>query len=589
MTSTLRRLLRPGEARDHARAVPVPEIVRRFWPHARPYRRWIALGLLFAALIPVIEAAEIYLFRVLVDEVLVPRTLGPLVWIAGAAVGLNLASGMLSLADDYLATWVGERFISSLRVRVYRHLVGTAPDAVDRRRLGDVLTRITGDVSAIEELVLGGLAEALSAALRIVLFAGALFFLDWRLALVSLLVAPLFWVTARRLSNLVRITARERRKRGGSMAAVAEQGLSNLALVQASNRQDEEVRRFAEENEGAVRARLAGTRIRGVFQPLIDLLELTGGLVVVVVGTWSLIDGRLTLGALLAFLTYLTQLYRPVRDLANLGDVAFTASAAAERVIELLEERPAVIELPDAVDPGRVRGALTVRDIRFSYPGSDRAVIDSLSLDVEPGETVALVGPSGVGKSTLVKLLLRMHDVDRGQILLDGHDIRDLTLAGLRRNIGVLLQEAPILDGTIRDNIAYARPEAADEEVAAAAALADADRFIVALPHGYDTVVGHRGRRLSGGQRQRIAIARALLQDAPVLILDEPATGMDRATTARTLDPLRRLMAGRTTIVITHDLEMARNADRLMVLEDGRVVEGRGAAHQREEALEAVT
>jgi subfamily B ATP-binding cassette protein MsbA len=573
ITSTFRRWLGSGTTEEHAPPVPVPEIFRRFWPQARPYRWWLALGLLVAAAISAIEALEIYLFKVLVDEVLVPRELLPLVWITLAAVGLNLASGLLSFADEYLTTWAGQRFITSIRIRLYGHLVGSAPDSLDRRRLGDVLARVTADVSAIEELVVGGLSEAISAGLRILFFAGALFLFDWRLALVSLVAAPLFWLAARRLANLIRATARERRRRGGSLTSAAEQGLSNLALVQASNRQDSEVARFGKENDAAVRARLAATRIRGIFHPLVDLLELAGGILVVAFGTWALADGRLTLGALLAFLTYLTQLYRPVRDLADLGDVAFTASAAAERVIELLEERTGIEDRPHARHLHRARGAIRVRDVRFSYPQSSGPALDTVSFDVEPGEAVALMGPSGAGKSTMVKLLLRFQDVDRGEIRLDGHDIRDLTLTSLRNTISVLFQEAPILEGTVRDNIAFGRPEATDEQIVAAARAAGAHGFISELPLGYDAVVGHRGRRLSGGERQRIAIARALLQDAPVLVLDEPGTGLDAEATRRIVGPLQRLMKGRATLLITHDPLLARQADRILVLDDGRIVE----------------
>ena len=553
--------------------MPVPEILRRFWPHARPLRGWLALGLLVAATIPAVEALEIYLFKVLVDEVLVPRDLAPLGWIALAAVGLNLASGLLSFADEYLATWVGQRFTTSIRIRLYGHMVRSTPDALDRRPLGDVLTRLTGDVSAIEDLVLGGLADALSAGLRIVFFAGALFLFDWRLALVSLVAAPLFWLATRRLTTLIRVTARERRRRGGTLTSSAEQGLSHLGLVQASNRQETEIARFRHENTASVRARLAATRLRGILHPLVDLLELAGGLLVVAFGTWALAEGRLTLGALLAFLTYLTQLYRPVRDLANLGDVAFTASAAAERVIELLDERNEVEERPHARDLSRTRGRVRVEDVRFSYPGHPEPALDGVSFEIWPGETVALVGPSGAGKSTLVKLLLRFHDVDHGHIRLDGDDIRDLTLRSIRGNIGVLFQEAPILDGTVRDNIAYGRPHATDEEVVAAARAAGAHGFIATLPQRYDTPVGNRGRRLSGGQRQLIAIARALLQDPPVLILDEPGTGLDATAARRILGPLQSLMKGRTIIVISHDPAVVRQADRILVLEERRIAE----------------
>ena len=541
------------------------EVLRRFWPDARPYRRWLPLGLVLIAAGVAIETVEIYLFKLVVDEVLVPGDLGPLLPIGLATAGLLILGGAVALADDLLGTWLGERFLLSMRTRVFGHLLTLSPDTLDRRRLGDVLTRLGGDVGAIEAFVLSGVADALAAVLSIGFFAGALFYLQWDLALVSLIVAPLFFLTARRFSGLIKRASREKRRRSGSLGAVAQDTLGNTALVQASNREGAELERYRREGEGVIAAELSSVRIRGVFSPLVDLIELAGILLVVYFGTRAIAGGGLTLGGMLVFIAYLTRLYGPVRDLSSLSNTVFKALAGAERVIELLDERPRVTDGPLRLE--RVRGAIELDDVWFSYDHDP--ALRGVTLRVAPGERVALVGASGAGKSTIARMLLRWGDPDAGVVRLDGHDLRELELASLRRNVALLLQETLVLHGSVRDNIGYARPDARGAEIEAAARAAGAHEFIAALPDGYDTELGERGRRLSGGQRQRIAIARALLADAPVLVLDEPTTGLDAELAASLGD----LMRDRTTLVISHDLVLTRDADLIVVIDEGRVIE----------------
>jgi ATP-binding cassette, subfamily B, bacterial len=596
----LRRLLVP--AADDALVgqtppVSVREIFRRFWPDARPYRRWIPLGLIFIALGAAIETAEIWLFKLVVDNVLVPGELAALLPIVVLYLGFTLANGLVSFADDYLSTWLGERFLQRMRRRLFAHMQALSLDVLDRRRLGDLVARLTSDVQAIESFVLSGIADGLSALLRIVFFCGALFYLQWDLALVALVVTPLFLVAARRFARLIKHASRTKRRRSGSLSAVAEQSLANHALVQASNREAAELARFERENEGMIQAELASTRIRGLFSPVVDLIELAGVIIVLVLGTIAVTQGELTLGGLLVFITYLTQLYGPVRDLSSLSNTIFKAAAGAERVIELLDERPLVTDRPGARRLEPARGFVELEHVSFSYPESEARAIKDLTVRVAPGETVALVGASGAGKSTIAKLLLRFYDPVAGRIRLDGHDLRDLELASLRENIAVLLQETLVLHGTVRENIAFARPEASEEQIRAAACAAGADGFIAALEDGYDTDLGERGRRLSGGQRQRVAIARALLADAPVLVLDEPSTGLDAEARDALVEPLARLMRDRTSIVISHDLLTVRRADQIVVLDGGRVVErgrhdelvARGGAYARLWALHTVS
>jgi ABC-type multidrug transport system fused ATPase/permease subunit len=573
----LRRLLAPPAEGEGlvapAPAVAVRDVFRRFWPYARPYRRLLYLTLVFVVLTPLVEAALVWMFKLVVDHVLVPRDFGPFWWIALAYLGLNVLDGLLGFADDYFSTWVGERFLLDLRTKLFAHLQGLSLEVFDRRRLGDMLSRLTGDIAAIEDLVLGGVVDAITFALRIVVFTGVLLYLRWELALVSLVVAPLFWLAARHFSRLIKRASREKRRRSGSISAVAEETLGNAALVQAYNRQDHEVERFRREGQGALAAQLASTRIRGLFSPLINLIELAGGLIVIGLGTWELSQGRLTLGGLLAFLTYLTQLYSPIRGLSRLTNTFYAASASAERVIELLDETPAVRDCAQPKSLGRARGAVAFEAVSYRYPATASDALEDVSFTARPGETVALVGASGAGKSTAAKLLLRFIDPTAGRVTVDGIDLRDLSLHELRENVAVVLQETLVFHASIRENIAYGRPGATDAQIEAAARAADAHEFISELPDGYETVIGQRGRRLSGGQRQRIAIARAMVRDAPVLLLDEPTTGLDAASSERVLEPMRRLMSGRTTIVISHDLLNVREATTIVVLDRGRVIE----------------
>jgi ABC-type multidrug transport system fused ATPase/permease subunit len=435
------------------------------------------------------------------------------------------------------------------------------------------VARLTNDIAAIEAFVLSGVADLVSYLTRIAFFGGALFLLDWRLALLSLTVAPLFWWVSARFSRRIKHASREKRRRAGSISAIAEESLGNIALVQASNRQPEEQRRFERENQGALAAELAATRVKALFGPAVTLIELVGALIVIGYGTYLIAHGALSLGGLLAFLTYLSQLYSPIRGLAKLSNRLFAASAGAERVVDVLEARPSVTDSPDAPALPSARGELAVEDVTFHYAGEAADALDRVSFAVAPGETIALVGASGAGKSTLARLLVRFHDPTSGRITLDGHDLRDVRLHDLREQIALLLQETLVFHGTIRENIAYGRPGASEDEIRAAAVAADADAFICALPEGYDTVVGQRGRRLSGGQRQRLAIARAMIRDAPVLVLDEPTTGLDAESAERILAPLRTLMTGRATIVISHNLLTVREATEILVLDAGRVVE----------------
>ncbi|MFI2642056.1 ABC transporter ATP-binding protein [Streptomyces sp. NPDC018610] len=587
----LRQLVASGGGRDPDAVVePAPvlapgDVFRRFWPYTRGQRRWLLPLTAFGLVGPLADGAELWLFKVVVDEVLVPRNLTPFLWVAPAYVGLVLVSGILGFADDMTSTFVSERFLVALRTDVFRHVQGLSPAFFERQRLGDVLARITGDVDAVETFLLSGVADVLYYVLRLGVFLGLLFYLRWDLTLLALFIVPLFWGTARHFSRLVKEASRERRRRGGSLAAVAEESLDNVTLVQAYNRQGWEQRRFERENLGKFHAAMASARVRAVYRPLVELIEVSGALAVLGLGTWKLTQGQLSLGGLLVFVALIGKLYGPVRDLSRLGTTFYAASASAERIAELLDQRPEVAESSRARRIARARGDIEFDGVFFRYPrgGPESAdgapapaaswALHDVSFHVSPGETLALVGASGAGKSTVAKLQLRFYDPDLGTVRLDGTDLRDLALTDVRANLAAVLQETLVLHATIRENIAYGRPGATDAEIEAAARAADADEFVRSLPEGYDTVVGQRGRTLSGGQCRRLAIARAMVRNAPVLLLDEPTAGLDVQSGRRIIEPLRRLMTGRTTVVISHDLLTVRDATRIVVLDRGRVVE----------------
>jgi ATP-binding cassette subfamily B protein len=513
------------------------------------------------------------MYKLAVDEVIAPRDLARLVPVGAALAVLTICQSAAVFADEYLAAWVSERFLLGLRAAVFSHLHRLSLSFFERRRHGDVIARLTGDVSAIETLMLSGLADGLAYALRIVLFTGALFVLSWQLALLALVMSPLFWLATRHFSREIKSASREQRRRSGMVSAVVEESLANAAIVQAYSREPAELGRLLEQGERAVAAEIEAARLRGLFSLLTDSLELVGVMLVLGVGTWELSAGTISIGGLVAFLAYLSQLYSPIRRLGKLVNTLHAASASAERIIELLDEQPAVSNpsVPRALPRGR--GRLAFDAVHFGYPDTARGVLHGLSLSVAPGEIVGIVGASGAGKSTLTKLALRFYDPDRGSVTVGGIDVRELALDALRRQIALVQQETLIFDGTILDNIAFGRTGANQSQAMAAAAAAGAHEFIADLPDGYRTLVGQRGRRLSGGQRQRIAVARAMVRDAPILILDEPTTGLDAAAAAQMLGPLRRLMSGRTVLIVSHDLAAIRDANRIAVIDRGRLVE----------------
>ncbi|GAA5055135.1 ATP-binding cassette subfamily B protein [Thermocatellispora tengchongensis] len=537
----------------------------RFWPHTRGTRLLFALGVVCAMAAAACEVASIWLFGVITDRVLATQDLnafwGPAIaWLAFAVV-----AGLVSFGGQYATALGGERFLLGLRDRLYAHLQTLTPDFFDNRKLGDLMARLTDDIEAIEELVGSGLVKLITTLISVVFFAGAAFYIRWDLALVTLALVPAFLFASKVFASRFRYAAARERSSNGRMNSVIEEGLANQPLVQAYNRQETEAERLHVEGRTWLRTKMAQAKLAAMYTPSVQIIETLCLLTVIGFGAWEISAGRLTIGGLLSFAAYLAYLYPAVQSIGEIALTVSEAAAGSDRVIEVLETRPMVTDAPAPVGtPPACRGEVEFRNVTFTYPGRETPTLRDLSFTVGPGELLVCTGPSGAGKSTVAKLLLRFYDPGSGQVLLDGVDVRELPLRALRDRITVLQQESLLFSGTVKENIAYGRPDATMEEIVEAAVLADAHDFIGKLPQGYDTPVGQRGRLLSGGQRQRLAIARAMLRDAPVLVLDEPMTGLDPDTAARIMTPLRRLMAGRTTIMIAHDLSLVpENATRI--------------------------
>jgi ATP-binding cassette, subfamily B, bacterial len=564
-------------------SLSVRQVFRRFWPFTRPYRGWLAVQIVFVLVGPVADASAIWLFKRLVDEVLAPHDFAPFSGLALQYVVLTLVIGVVSLARRYLATWTGGRFLLDLRTHVYSHIHGLSLDFFERRRLGDTLTRLSGDVAAIEAVVLSGVTSAAGYLLRVLLYGAILIHLQWQMTAIALTIAPLLWAVSRVFSKRLKQASRVNRQQSAALGALAEESLSNALLVQAYGRQENEVQRYQRQGAATLQSQLRSTLLRGLFSPITELLELAGLLLVIGFGTWQLSRGRLTLGELLVFMAYFGQLYSPLRGMAGFANSLSSAAASAERVIELMDQEPAVRSPAAAARMSPLEGFVRLDGVGFTYPGRNSRVLNDIELAADPGQTIALVGGSGAGKSTIFKLLLRYYDPILGAVTLDGHDLRSMDLRRLRASVAVVMQETLVFDATIRENILWGRPDAGKQQFDAAVEAADLPSFLGRLPDGIDTRVGQRGRRLSGGERQRVAIARALLRDAPILLLDEPTTGLDAEAGERVLEPLGRLMRGRTTIVVSHNLLTVKDAHEIVVLEQGRVAE-RGTHDQLEEA-----
>ncbi|MFE3407932.1 ABC transporter ATP-binding protein [Streptomyces mirabilis] len=551
----------------------VREAFARFWPLTRGDRTWLLLIIGCVVVAALAETASILLFAQLTDHALKAGSLSAFWEPAGAWLGVAVIGAIVGYLGNSLAVWTAERFVLRLRASVFRHVQDLAPDFFQKHRQGDLVERLTGDVEAIEQMVVSGVVGTVSAAFSTVFYATAALWLRWDLALVTFLLAPLFLVAARRFAGRIKTASQEERAADGAITSVVEESLGNVVLTQAYNRRRAEEKRLDREARAWMRASVRGARASEMYEQFVEVVETLCVLAVIGLGAWEISKGRMSLGQLLAFAAFLGYLYPPIRNLGQLGLTLTAATAGAERIQEILDTEPAVTEPAEPVREWPVHGWVSFHGASFRYPGTDRESLHDVTFTAGPGELVIVTGPSGAGKSTLSKLLTRFYDPTAGVVCLDGVPLPDVSLEFLRENVALLPQETLILHGTIRENIECGRPGASRADIERAATDAVAHDFISALPDGYDTEIAPGTATLSGGQLQRIAIARAMLRAAPVLVLDEPTAGLDSIAARRVVQPLRRLMAGRTTIMITHDLSLAPDADRILVVDGGRLVE----------------
>jgi ATP-binding cassette subfamily B protein len=499
----------------------------------------------------------------------------PATIIAASAMAIIVLSGLRSLAD-YTSTIgfarIANRILGEIRAQLYLHLQELSLSFHTKSRGGDLLLRVMADVNQLRDVAVTAALPLCADGLVLVGMVGVMFWLHWKLALVALLTLPAFWFWSSRQAGPIRQAARNQRQRESAMAATAAESIAAIKLVQALSLERRFAESFLRRNQESQKQDVRAARLTAGLARSVGFLTTTSTALVLWYGARLVIRQELTPGELLVFITYLRNAFRPVRDFAKYTGRLIKASAAGERVLHLLEQTPEVRDLPGAAPAPLFQGAVQFVEISFAYdPG--RRVLDQLNFSVKPGQHLAVVGRSGIGKSTLASLILRLHDPSQGQIRIDGRDIREFTLASLRGQISVVLQESVLFAATIRENIAYGAVETTFEAVEAAARLAGAHEFIMVLPQGYDTLVGERGATLSGGQRQRIAIARAAIRQAPILIFDEATSNLDEENERLVLESLYRISQGRTTFWITHDLRLACRADVILYLEGGKKVE----------------
>lgn len=572
-------------------SLPLVGIDARYLRYLKPYSGLLALSLLLIIAVAVLDTLAPWPIKFIVDNVLGGKPIQGLLagwlqdWLGQdprlltaflglGLLGLTLLQGLAAFGYEYMNGLIQERATFRLRSDAFGHVARLSLEFYDQTRLGDVLRRVTDDAGRIMVALVGSLGELLVNAVKLASFAAVMLFINWRFSVIVLAYAPLLlflFVTFRRN---IRATAKEARSYEGQMTNLALETMGAIRVVKAFGREDHEQARFDAHARERVRAGLRAIRWEATFSPVVDFVQAAGTAAVLWYGVAQVLAGHLTVGELLIFLSYLNSIYKPLKKFSQLAGELQKAAAGGDRLAELLDIDAGLHQSPEVRPLHHARGQITFERVSFAYASApERLVLQDVNLHVEAGQAVALVGATGAGKSTIANLLMRFYDVTAGCILLDGIDLRNIRLEDLRRQFALVPQESVLFATSIRDNIAYGRPEASEAEIIAAAQVANADEFIRDLPNGYDTIVGERGATLSGGQRQRIAIARALLRDAPILILDEPTAALDAESEELVISALKRLMQGRTTFIIAHRLSTVREADLIVVLDQGRIVE----------------
>jgi ATP-binding cassette subfamily B protein len=556
---------------------------RRVLSYLRPYRLAFLFAFLQVVLIGALELLKPWPLKVVIDHVLQQA---PVPWAFAAAWSteallLSACSGLvliyLSLAalavlNNHTTIGIGQRMVNDLRRDLYMHLQRLSLGFHRRQEVGELLYRVTADTYSIQTLTMNGLFPILSALILLVGMFVVMVRMDVLLAVVALGVCPLLLVSIALLGRRITAAATDHRQRESAVYSLVQRAMSSMPVIQAFTKEEEEHRKFMAASEKSLAAGLRLYTVQTVYSGAVNVLIAVGTAVVVWVGARQVLAGRLSVGDLVVFTSYLASLYAPINSILQTFGLIQGARVGVRRVFEILDVERDLKDGKRAIAAGGVEGDLTWNDVSFAYL-PQQPVLQHVSLHVSAGERVAIVGPTGAGKSTLLGLLPRFYDPQAGLVVVDGVDVRELRLADLRRQISMVLQPPLVFPCSIRENIAYSRPQASIEEVMAAARLACIDAFIASLPQGYETVIGEQGATLSEGEKQRLTIARAILRNASILILDEPTSSIDAETEALIMEGLRRLTEGKTTLIIAHRLSTVRQADRIVVLRQGRIVE----------------
>jgi ABC-type multidrug transport system fused ATPase/permease subunit len=554
--------------------------LKRLFGYVRPYwKPLVATGVLLLLHVG-LNLLPPLLQREIVDRAIATRDLSRLGVMVAALVGVYVLMCLAEVGDQYTRHVLGARFIFDLRMHIYAYLQQLSLSFFERTSTGELMSRVTNDVNAVERFVTHGVLLTTVDLLRLVGASVVLLVLDWRLALIVLVLLPVMAAGLRRFNRRARPIYRRVRDRLGDINAKLGDNLAGIRVIQAFGQEGLEVERFRDVSANYYQERVRAIRSWSTFFPGLYALAAIGGVMVLGAGAWMVIGGQLSLGTLVAFLAYVTSFYEPLRRLTEVDNTFQQAIAAGERIFELLDEVPEIQDAPGAVALDEIEGDVVFDDVHFRYGEGDpatrsgrREVLHDVEFHMAPGEVVALVGPSGAGKTSIARLLCRFYDPIHGRILVDGHDLRQVQVWSLRKHVAVVLQDTFLFNTTVRENLRYGKPDASEEEMIAAAKAAYAHEFIQQLPQGYDTEIGERGVKLSGGQKQRLALARAILADPRILILDEATSSVDAEAEYLIQQALDEVLKGRTSLVIAHRLSTIRNADKIIALEEGRIRE----------------
>ena len=540
--------------------------------YVRPYIPRLAAALLCIILAAGGNLVVPWIIKDVIDEVLTNKDMVMLNIIAVGILIVFFLRGIFFFGQTYLMSYVGQRVIIDIREAIYRHLQRLSLSYFDKRQTGTIMSTVTNDVSALQSALVDSVVELVTETIVLIGSLASMFFLHWKLSLLTLFTMPLILQAINTFGRKLRKAGRVLQERTADITAVLQETIAGIRVIQSFAREEYEINRFGQQNFYNFRAQMKTSQLMAALTPIIEFFAAIGVVVIIWYGGMEVIEGTITSGALIAFLIYVVNLANPVKRISRVYGNIQKALAAAERVFEVLDTKSDIQEQPDAMALPTVQGHVAMNNVTFSYtPG--QTALNNVSIVVSPGQMIAIVGPSGAGKTTIANLLPRFYDPQAGSILVDGHDIRTITLQSLREQIGIVPQETILFNGTVHDNILYGRLDASKAEVIAAAQAANAHEFIEKLPDQYNTAIGERGATLSGGQRQRIAIARAILKNPRILILDEATSALDTESEKLVQQALDKLMVGRTSFVIAHRLSTVQRADLIVVLAKGAIVE----------------